>query len=86
MNEKIVSRIIGGLELLTGAGIIIAGATIPELKESAIINYIGGSLLVIDGAADLISGRVGYLIGKFADMGDNTTYMKESKNNKEGED
>lgn len=73
-----MNRILGGAEVLMGAGLIVATALTPDAKELAIPFYIGGSLAAIDGGADLISGRCAYLIEKTVDL----AYYIQNKNEK----
>ena len=72
--EKHEARVSGGLETLAGAGAVLIWmfALIPEIKDAAIVGYIGGGFLVADGGADLISGKMGYLPNYLSDT---TSYI-----------
>jgi len=85
--RNLKARILGGAEVLIGAGLIISVAFAPEMRDVAVPFYACGSLVVVNGSADLISGRSYYLIEKAVDFMYNTKnrYSKKRDNVKAGE-
>jgi hypothetical protein len=80
MKQKIKDnpRILGALEGLFGTGMIVSTALVPEAKDLAIPLYAAGGLAIVDGMADLISGRTFYLIERL----DNFVSALEKKHEK----
>ena len=81
-RQKILARATGALEVLSGAG-MIAGAYAghKELGDVAsIILASGGALVIADGVADIVSGRMASLLEKMSNVMYNYHLKKEVKN------
>ena len=73
--ENYNARIIGGLEALTGLGLIVGTHILGKDTAEKILLYTWGTGALISGTADLISGRIGYSIDLTANS---IGYVRES--------
>ncbi len=76
---RLGTRVLGGAEALAGGALVVVSALSPELGSLRVPAYVLGGSMAASGGAELISGRVNYLLEVIEDLYSGIAHRRQEK-------